>query len=180
MMKFVTVFSLALLVLSRPAPVSEDANPSDQAASASPRPTPEAAEQHVTVPSLPGEPNKEGTVRAGGEIQTDAAGYPRNSGRAVEPTSPEHRNAPSSAQNVPTKPASSSFAMKGRVKAYQPGVSIRIALVRSGRLLSYSLAPDVVAPGDLRLGEVVNVRIVNRGKARAVDRVERVATMKTR
>jgi hypothetical protein len=189
MKKFAAVLSLALLALSRSAPAASCANPGDQ--DAAPRPTPEVAEQHVTIPSLPGEPNKEGTVRTTGEIQTDAAGYPKNSGRAVQPASPEKpgaqaapgkrpdRSAPSSAQNVPGT-TSSLFMMKGTVKAYQPGVSIRIALMKSGRLLSYHLAPDVVAPDDLRLGEVVNVRIVNRGKARAVDRVDRVAKSKVR
>ena len=147
-------------------------------------------------------------MRAGGEIKTDEAGYPINSKKPVVPSasgspaspaanaapgqattsgpaprnqkSPNARVPTSSSRNGSATPASSTFMVKGRVKAYKPGASIRLALVKSGRLLSYSLAPDAVAPADLKLGEVVNVRIVNRGKARAVDLVERTTPAKPR
>ncbi|MEO6326133.1 MAG: hypothetical protein ABIT01_15745, partial [Thermoanaerobaculia bacterium] len=178
------------------------------------RPTPEAAEQHVTVPSLPGEPNKEGTVRADGQIQTDAAGYPRNDARPVVPATPGGpaaaeptrsgplRNAPAPGMRPPAKigganapvtresavtsgasgssssatPGRSTFLVKGKIRGYENGRSIRIALSRSGRVLSYVLSPDAVTPGDLKVGDVVTLRIVNRGKARAVDLVERAAS----
>lgn len=204
MKTIVIVCTLVLLsFFARPASASVDTTPGDQAAS--PLPTPEAAEQHVTVPSLPGEPNKEGTVRAGGEIKTDGAGYPINNRQPVVPGAsgsapspganaapgqattsgpvPRNPNAKSprgatpSSRNASATAASSTFMVKGKVKAYQPGASIRLALVKSGRFLSYSIAPDAVAPADLRLGEVVNVRIVNRGKARAVDLVERTTPL---
>lgn len=188
---------LPTLLLTPPNAV---ANSGPQAAS--PRPTPDAAEQHVTVPSLPGERNKEGTVRPGGEIRTDEAGYPVNNRRPVEPGSDKSgtqaapakgeatRSAPRTGQTPDARPrrtvsqpvagstasgapGNSSFFIKGVVKKYEPGKSIRIALSRTGRLIDYTLASDVVVPDDLRPGEPVSVRIVNQGKVRAVDRVER-------
>ncbi len=133
-----------------------------------PAATPVSAPQHVTVPSLPGQPNKEGTVKPDGGMPTDSEGYAitkrydpkrlrprtasagpaRRSGAA--PRGPGRETAPATVPNIPVGPAPTGKAMatganyvtvRGSLVALEDGKSVTIKLQRTGTKNTYTLAP---------------------------------------
>jgi hypothetical protein len=151
-----------------------------------PTPTPMAAEESVTVPSLPDQPNKEGVVRPDGRLTTDPDGHVLTNPAPVQPTDepsvsspppgpvlggPLYSKAPPRARGA----AMSTVSVRAVVKAIQAGTSVTLRFPRRSRTLTYSLAPEAFVPDDLKPGETVRVRILANGKKRVVDQIERIA-----
>lgn len=161
-------------------------------ASAAPADPPTATEQHVTVPSLPGEPNKDTVVSPSGSMKTDANGWvvskPATGVAPTAPPTPSRQAAP--AQGAPVArprpkvgPASSAptaasgnntMTIRGVVKAVSPSQSVTIQRASSGSVVTYALAPGAAVPTGLKPGERVKLRVLVLEKNRVADKVERV------
>lgn len=135
-------------------------------------PTP--VEQHVVVPSLPDQPNKEGVARPSGSMPTDSEGYVRTNRGPVDPSEkPTPAAVPS--KGAPAAPASGSaqvpavstpppgpsgpaevkaayLSLRGTVKVYAKGVSITIVekdgVERTVKLAAKASVYDGLAAGD--------------------------------
>lgn len=150
---------------------------------------PPAAEQHVTVPSLPGQPNKDAVVRPSGSLKTDAAGWVVTKPEAGEKSRPAPRPA-SAARSAPMNapmprvgPAPSgpaivtgnnTMTIRGVVEAISPSQSVTIRRPSSGSVVTYPLAPGAALPAGLKPGDSVKLRVLALEKDRVAERVERV------
>lgn len=164
-----------------------------------PPPTVVSAPQHVTVPSLPGQKNEEGTVKLGGEIQTDGVGNiltpprsadspsgtpaPGPAGKAAGPAAaPDRKGAPAvpsaAVGPAPEGPAVATgknvVAIRGVVTAIEPGKSITVKVQKTGKDVTYTLAPGAAVPAGTKAGDKVRVRILAAEKGKVADRVERL------
>lgn len=167
---------------------------------ATPPPTPESAPQHVTVPALPGQPNREGTVRPDGGLATDAegnsvtrrmsvdAGTPtptpsagaRPAGAAPNAsgtggTTPARDVPPATSGKAPSSEAST-LTIRAVVSSFEPekSITVRVKVGSRRSVVTYALAPDAAVPAGLKPGESVRLRILVQGKSKVADRVERV------
>jgi hypothetical protein len=150
------------------------------AATAQQAPTP--VEQHVVVPSLPDQPNKEGVARPSGSMPTDSEGYVRTNRGPVDPAAgkptpgaaapskgapaaPISGSAPvpavSTAPTGPTGPAevkAAYLSLRGTVKAYAKGVSITI-VEKDGVERTVKLAAKASVYEGLTTGDKVVLRV---------------------
>jgi hypothetical protein len=164
-----------------------------------PAPTPAGAEQHVTVPSLPGQDNREGTVRPDNAMPTDSAGYVRSNPQSADrpdamtsppagtpqpgPGAPAPRvssrrasaPAPTKAPVITTKRSSapSYMSVRGTVQSVKLGKSLTLKLHTTGKLLTYTIDDKADVPADLAKGQDVTVRVKVGVKGRVTDKVER-------
>lgn len=190
-----TTRSAALLALVLGALGSAAAEPTP-----TPRPKIDSAPQHVTIPSLPGQPNREATVRPDGELATDAAGnsvtrpmsaetgQPTPTPAAVRTGAPPIAPGASGMAPVTAGPAGpigsgnggavkpSTLEVRAVVVAYEAGRSVTVRIRRRGSVVTYVFAPGAEVPADLKRGNAVRLRVLVDGKDRVADRVERVAT----
>ncbi|KAA0256282.1 hypothetical protein FBQ97_05545 [Acidobacteria bacterium ACD] len=161
-----------------------------------PPPTVVSAPQHVTVPGLPGQKNKEGTVKLGGEIQTDAVGNIVTQPMSAEGPKGTPAPAPAGKQPatgapaqggtaavpaVPVGPAPAGpavatgknvVAIRGVVTAIDPGKSITVKVQRTGKDVTYTLAPKAEVEAGTKVGDSVKVRILAAEKGKVADKVE--------
>lgn len=171
-----------------------------------PMPTAVSAPQHVTVPSLPGQPQKQGTVKLGGEVQTDGVGNVTNQPLSVDAPGSTKQAAPSGSKgaaakapaqgsapaaavpSIPVGPAPSGPAtatganyvsVKGTVTAFEAGKSITVKNQRTGKDVTYTLVPDAAVAAETKVGDTVKVRIRAAEKGKVADRVERVEKPKS-
>jgi hypothetical protein len=160
-----------------------------------PPPTPQAAPQHVTVPSLPGEPNREGVVKPGGGLKTDQYGNltqsigpppastaPTTPGAAARPSG--RTASPSGSATVPAAtagPAPSGPAVatganvahiRGVVKDYAAGKSLTITVRGTGKDVTYTLKAGATVPAGLKAGDPVRIRVLIAEKGKVADVVE--------
>jgi hypothetical protein len=149
-------------------------------------------QQHVTVPSVPDQPNKDTVVRSSGALKTDPWGWVR---QGQDPGPRELRARPTgiATRNGPEGPGSTGpisapppgpqgppvvdaayMTLRGSVAVYQKGVSITI-VDRSGRKRIVPLAKGASVYDGLRIGDLVALRIPLEESAtnRAADRVEK-------
>src|ERR1019366_7570281 len=141
--------------------------------------TPTPIEEHVVAPSLPDQPNKEGVVRPSGSMPTDSEGYVRTNRGAVDPssTSPASGGAAvqgsatgSGAAGTVSVPASTPapngkatvkaafLSVRGTVRAYEKGVSIKV-VEADGRERTVKIAAKASVYEGLAVGDKVIVRI---------------------
>jgi hypothetical protein len=164
-----------------------------------PAATPASAPQHVTVPSLPGQPNKEGTVKPEGGMPMDSEGYaitkrydpnapaPKAStGAAPASTTapaaaPAGKAAPAAAPGIPVGPApagkmvvtgANTITVRGSLVALEAGKSVTVKLQRTGKENTYTLAPGATIGQGVAPGQVVRVRVLAAEKGKVADRVE--------
>jgi hypothetical protein len=164
------------------------------ALAADPPPTPASAPQHVTVPSLPGEANKSGTVRPSGSLQTDADGNLVTSKQDVAPApAPAKPAAPAQpaagakgkpAAAVPPSPAGpapsgpavttgvNTASIRGTVKSYEAGKSLTMTVRGTGKDVTYTLKSGATVPPGLKAGDPVRIRVLTAEKGKVADRVE--------
>ena len=153
---------------------------------------PAATEQHVTIPSVPGQPNKDTVVRPSGSLKTDGNGWVVTKPAAgVAPTAPPAssrqtapvRRAPVAAPMPKVGPAASAptvattnntMTIRGVVEAVSPSRSVTIRRASSRSSVTYALAPGAAVPTGLKPGERVKLRILALKKGRVADRVERL------
>jgi hypothetical protein len=148
-------------------------------------------QQHVTVPSVPGQPNRDTVVRPSGTLKTNRWGCVRqgeNPGTRelrARPTGITTMNGPGGAGSPgpisvsPPGPLGAPvldvayMTLRGRVAVYEKGVSITI-VDRSGRKRSVPLAKSASVCDGLRIGDLVALRIPLEESATngATDRVE--------
>jgi len=163
---------------------------SGPAASAAPTDPPVASEQHVTVPSLPGQPNKDAVVRPSGTLKTDSAGWvdtkPDAGAPAPQPASPKPApagGAPAAASMPKVGPAPSgpstptgrnTITIRGVVESVSPAKSVTIRRTNSGSVVTYTLAPGATVSAGLKPGEKVKLRVLALEQERVADRVERL------
>lgn len=165
---------------------------------ATPTPNPQSAPQHVTVPSLPGEKNEEGTVRPEGGMPMDSEGYavtkryapnapkakaspaPAAAGKAA-PAPASGKSAPAAAAEIPVGPAptgkmaitgENTINVRGTLVSVDPGKSVTIKLQKTGVENTYTLAPGAAVPEGLEPGKDVRVRVQAMRKGKVADRVE--------
>ena len=161
-------------------------------ASAAPADPPAATEQHVTVPSLPGQPNKDTVVRPSGSLKTDGNGWvvtkPAAGGAPTAPPAlsgqlAPARGAPVAAPRPKVGPAPSAptaatgnsrVTIRGVVEAVSPSRSVTIRRASSGSVVTYALAPGAAVPTGLKPGERVKLRVLALERGRVADRVERL------
>lgn len=158
---------------------------------ATPAAKPESAPQHVTAPSLPGQPNREGTVKPDGGMPMDREGYaitktydpsaptpkpPTGSGAA-----PAGKAAPATSASIPIGPAPTGKAMttganyvtvRGTLVALEVGKSVTIELQKTGTKNTYTLAPGATVATDAKPGQLVRVRVLAAQKGKVADKVE--------
>jgi len=163
---------------------------SGPAAGVDPVNTPVASEQRVTVPSLPGQPNKDAVVRPSGSLKTDSAGWvdtkPEVDASTPRPASSKPSpagGAPAAAslQKVgpaPSTPATATgrntISIRGVVESVAPAKSVTIRRPSSGSVVTYALAPGATIPAGLKPGESVRLRVLALENDRVADRVERL------
>jgi len=159
-------------------------------------PTP--VEQHVVVPSLPDQPNKEGVARPSGSMPTDSEGYVRTNRGPVDPsagkptpgadaTSKGAQAAPASGLAVvpagpapppgpsgPTEVKAAYLSLRGTVRAYAKGVSITIVekggVERTVKLATKASVYDGLAAGDK---VVLRIPLEKSSDGKSADRVSR-------
>jgi hypothetical protein len=162
---------------------------------ATPVPHPESPDQHVTVPSLPDQPNREGTVKLDGAMPTDSEGYAvtKRLSTDTKPTpaaSPAAGGIPAAGQappapipSIPVGPAPTGkgtttganyITVRAFVKSVEAGKSLTVKMEKTGSVVTYSLAPGAKVPAGLKPGELVRVRVQAAGKGKLADRVERI------
>ncbi|MBK8595441.1 MAG: hypothetical protein IPN83_07605 [Holophagales bacterium] len=170
------------------------------AAGAEPPPTPaakpESAPQHVTAPSLPGQQNREGTVRPDGSLPMDSEGYavtttydgtapskasPRPAPKGVTVVTGSAAGVPARGPNVPIGPAPTGkgtttganyITVSGSVVALEPGKSVTIRLQRTGVENTYKLAPGATVGKGVSTGKLVRVRVLAAEKGKVADKVD--------
>ena len=162
--------------------------------------TPTPIEEHVVAPSLPDQPNKEGVVRPSGSMPTDSEGYVRTKRGAVDPTTTppapsggaaKGSTSGSGAAGAASAPApgpappgkatvkAAYLSVRGRVKAYEKGVSITI-VETDGHERTVKIAAKASVYEGLAADDKVIVR-VPLGKAadgNTTDHVERQKPLK--
>jgi hypothetical protein len=154
-------------------------------------------QQHVTEPSVPGQPNKETVVQPSGTLKTNRWGWVR---QGPDPGPRELRPRPTgiTTMNGPGGPGSfgpisgpepgpvgvpvfdaAYMTLRGRVAVYEKGVSITI-VDKSGRKRSVPLARSASVYDGLRIGDLVALRIPLEESATngAADRVEKQQPLK--
>jgi hypothetical protein len=164
---------------------------------ATPTPNPQSAPQHVTVPSLPGDKNKEGTVRPDGGMPMDSEGYavtkrydpgapPAKASPAAAPAgkaAPAPAAGGAAAAQIPVGPAPTGkmavtgenyINVRGTLVSVEPGKSVTIRLQKTGTENTYTLAPGAAVPAGLEPGKTVRVRVLAAQKGKVADRVERI------
>jgi hypothetical protein len=140
------------------------------------QPAPTPISEHVVVPSLPDQPNKEGVVRPTGAMQSDPGGYVRNDAVSVQPGTtpgPAAAGRPPAGPGVGAPPAAAAPAggpqgkpvvraeyltMRGVVKAYEKGVSITI-VEANGRERAVPLAEKASVYEGVAVGDRVVLRV---------------------
>lgn len=164
-----------------------------------PAATPVSAPQHVTVPSLPGQPNKEGTVRPEGGMPMDSEGYAitkrydpnaqapkastgaRPASAAAPAAAPAGKAAGVPASSVPVGPAptgkmvvtgANTITVRGSLVALEAGKSVTVKLQRTGQENTYTLAPGATVGKGVAPGQTVRVRVLAAEKGKVADRVE--------
>ncbi len=158
-----------------------------------PMPTLAVAPQHVTAPSLPGEPNREGVVRPSGELKTDdygnlvqPVGVPPVSTSPASPGKPPAaaRTKAPAAGPVPANTAGPAplgpgvatgpnvAHLRGVVKAYEAGKSLTMTVRGTGRDVTYTLKAGATVPAGLKAGDAVRIRVLAAEKGKVVDGVE--------
>lgn len=163
---------------------------------ATPTPNPQSAPQHVTAPSLPGEKNKEGTVRPDGGMPMDSEGYAVT--KRYDPNAPTAKGSPAPAPAGKAAPAAGKSAaaaaaeipvgpaptgkmavtgenyvnVRGTLVSVDPGKSVTIRLERTGVENTYTLATGASVAGGLEPGRTVRVRVLAMQKGKVADRVE--------
>ena len=167
------------------------------ASSQNPPPTaPPAAQQHVTVPSLPGERNREGTVRPTGELKTDAYGNlnqpigppaaaapagsaraPVRNGAGARPNAPAAAPAPvGTAGPAPSAPAvatgQNTARIRGVVTSWEPGTSLTMTVRGTGKDVVYTPKTGATVPEGLKPGDPIRIRVLIAEKGNVFDRVE--------
>ena len=166
---------------------------------ATPTPNPQSAPQHVTAPSLPGQPNKEGVVRPEGGMPMDSEGYavtkrydpnapaakasPAAAAPAGKAGTPAAGKAAPAAADVPIGPAPTGkmavtgenyINVRGTLVSVDAGKSVTIKLQKTGTENTYTLAPGAAVPAGLEPGKTVRVRVLAAQKGKVADRVELV------
>ena len=159
------------------------------------QPTPTPISEHVVVPSLPDQPNKEGVVRPSGAMQSDPGGYVRNDAVSVEPgtsTTPSPVAAagqPAAGPGIGAPAAAAAPAggprgkpviraeyltVRGVVKAYEKGVSITI-VEANGRKRVVPLAEKASVYEGVAVGDKVALHVPLKKPAdgKHADRVEK-------
>jgi hypothetical protein len=159
-------------------------------------PTP--VEQHVVVPSLPDQPNKEGVARPSGSMPTDSEGYVRTNRGPVDPAAGKPTpGADTTSKGAPAAPASGPavvpavpippggpsgppevkaayLSLRGTVKTYAKGVSITIVekdgVERTVKLAAKASVYDGLAAGDK---VVLRVPLKKDADGMSTDRVSR-------
>jgi hypothetical protein len=164
-----------------------------------PTPTPKGSEQHVTVPSLPDQPNREGTVQPAGGLKTDSEGYAKTKtydGTVAPTPAPAGRRKPpakgSGAGAAPAAPPPDTLKAGpaptgkmvttganvmhtlGTVTSVQPDGSVTVKLKRTGATVTYTRAANADVPADLKAGDSVRVQVLAAEKGRVTDKIERV------
>lgn len=165
---------------------------------AAPTPNPQSAPQHVTAPSLPGEKNREGTVRPDGGMPMDSEGYAVT--KRYDPNAPQAKASPAgapagkaapapaseksaaaAAAEIPVGPAPTGkmavtgenyINVRGTLVSVDPGKSVTIKLQRTGIENTYALAPGASVADGLEAGKTVRVRVLAAQKGKVADRVE--------
>jgi hypothetical protein len=146
----------------------------DAAFAQQPAPTP--ISEHVVVPSLPDQPNKEGVVRPTGAMQSDPGGYVRNDAVSVQPGAtpgPAAAGRPAAGPGIGVPPAAAAptagphgkpviraetLTIRGVVRAYEKGVSITIAEA-NGRKRTVPLAEKASVYEGVAVGDRVVLRV---------------------
>jgi hypothetical protein len=160
------------------------------------QPAPTPPDQHVVVPSLPDQPNKEGVVKPSGGMKTDAEGYVRNDATAVDPNPPppattggaSGQPAPGPGIGAPAPPVPvpadggrgntivgvAVLTLHGIVTKYETGVSITIAEA-DGKKRTVPLARKAAVYEGIAVGDRVALRIPLQKPAdgKSADRVEK-------
>lgn len=177
-----------------------------QEAPPTPAATPQSAPQHVTAPSLPGQPNREGTVKPDGGLPMDSEGYavtkrydpsakPAAQGaKAGTKAAAPAAGAPASdasgaaaAASIPVGPAPTGKAVatganyasaRGTLVALEAGKSVTIKLQKTGTENTYTLKDGATVADGLKPGQLVRVRILVADKGKVADRVEAVPPAK--
>jgi hypothetical protein len=173
-------------------------------AGAEPPPTPvakpESAPQHVTAPSLPGQPNKQGVVKPDAGMPMDSEGYAitkryepgaapanatpqpaSNAGSAgAGATAGAAASAPAKAPNIPIGPAPTGkgvatgtnyVTMRGTLVAIEDGKSVTIKLQKTGKENTYTLAQGATIGKGVSPGQLVRVRVLAAEKGKVADKV---------
>ena len=156
-----------------------------------PMPTMAVAPQHVTAPSLPGEPNREGVVRPSGTLKTDdygnlvqpvgvppVAGPTASAGKArpkpmapaAGPVSPDSPGLAPAGPAVATGP--NVARIRGVVKAYEAGKSLTMTVRGTGRDVTYMLKAGTTVPSSLKPGDPVRIRVLTAENGNVVNGVE--------
>lgn len=162
---------------------------------ATPAPKPESAPQHATAPSLPGQPNREGTVKPDGGMPMDAEGYaitktydpsaptpkPATGAAPAPAAAPAGQAAPAAVPSIPIGPAptgkgvatgTNTVTVRGSLVALEAGKSVTIKLQKTGKQNTYTLAPGATVATDAKPGQLVRVRVLAAQKGKVADRVE--------
>ncbi len=168
---------------------------------ATPAAKPESAPQHVTAPSLPGQPNKQGVVKPDTGMPTDSEGYAitkryepgsapagtapqsgsKDASKAGGTTAGAASSAPAKAPNIPIGPAPTGKGMatganyvtvRGTLVALEDGKSVTIKLQKTGTENTYTLAPGATIGNDVAPGKLVRVRVNAAAKGKVADKVE--------
>ena len=166
---------------------------------ATPAPKPESAPQHVTAPSLPGQPNREGTVKPDGGMPMDSEGYaitktydpsaptPKPAtgaapaSAAAPGAAPGGQTAPAAVPNIPigsaptgkaTTTGANYVTVRGTLVSLEAGKSVTIKLQKTGKQNTYTLAPDATVATDAKPGQLVRVRVLAAQKGKVADKVE--------
>jgi hypothetical protein len=149
-------------------------------------------QQHVTVPSVPGQPNRDTVVRPSGTLKTSRSGCvvqgenPGTRELRARPTGITTMNGPAGAGSPGPISVSTPgslgapvldvayMTLRGRVAVYEKGASITI-VDRSGRKRIVPLAKSASVCDGLRIGDLVALRIPLEESATngAADRVEK-------
>jgi hypothetical protein len=142
------------------------------------QPPPTPAPQHVVVPSLPDQKNKEGVVQPTNSLATDSEGYVKNNPAAINPgksaaagseRAGKSAAGPGVAGILPAPPpapgptgpgivGAASLSVRGVVKAWEKGVSITV-LQTNGRERTVPLAEKAEVFKGLAVGDRVVLRI---------------------
>ena len=154
--------------------------------------------QNVVVPSLPDQKNKEGVVRPGGAMQTDAGGYVQTGMGQIDPNAPKPSapatggapqapaGAPGPGVAAPAPPPppdgpkgkavvdAANITLRGVVKAYDKGVSITITQA-NGKERTVPLAEKATVYEGIAVGDKVTLRVPLQKPAdgKHADRVEK-------
>jgi hypothetical protein len=153
----------------------------------------------VTAPSLPGQPNKEGTVKPDGGMPMDSEGYAITkrydpNAQAPKPAAgtapasaaapgaaPAGKAAPAAVPSIPIGPAptgkgvatgTNTVTIRGTLVALEDGKSVTIKLQKTGTKNTYTLAPGATVATDAKPGQLVRVRVLAAQKGKVADRVE--------